>query len=491
MSYTIKGNKGDWELVIGLEIHSQIISKSKLFSSSSSEFGGSPNSHVSFIDAGYPGVLPKANKFCIEQALKTGLALNGTINKVSYFDRKHYFYPDLPLGYQITQFYVPIMENGSLVINLPNNVSKSIGIERLHIEQDAGKLLHDHHSSKSLIDLNRAGVGLMEIVSKPELTSPIEVAAYVTKIRSILRYIETCDGNMEEGSLRCDINISVKPVGDPNKRNRVEVKNVNSIKFITQAIEYEAKRQVEVWESNEEVKQETRLFDANKVSTFSLRSKEEATDYRYFRDPDLLGIKLSDDYIEKVKNSLPELPDQKTERFINDYALTHYEAEGLTKEKEIAKYFEDALNSSKFTDIDPKQVANWITTNLFAFLNKENLNIVNSKVSPENLAGLLSLIEKDVISSKIAKEVFEIMWSEPNKTAEQIVEEKGLQQISDEGEIEKLVDELLKNNPDKVKEVLGGKEKLIGWFIGEAMKATKGKTNPTLLNKILKKKIYL
>ncbi|MGV3278495.1 Asp-tRNA(Asn)/Glu-tRNA(Gln) amidotransferase subunit GatB [Rickettsiales bacterium LUAb2] len=491
MSYIIKGATAEWEVVIGLEVHCQIVSLSKLFSPSSAEFGGAPNSHVSFIDAGYPGVLPRANEFCIEQALKTSLALNGTINKVSYFDRKHYFYPDLPFGYQITQFYKPIMEEGHLIINLDDGTSKIIGIERLHIEQDAGKLLHDHHASKSLIDLNRAGVGLMEIVSKPELTSPQEVSAYLNKLRTIVRYIESCDGNMEEGSMRCDINISVRHVGETNKRTRVEVKNVNSIRFVMQAIEYEVKRQIEVWERGEAVFQETRLFDANKGVTFSLRSKEEAADYRYIRDPDLLPLVIDDAYISEISSKLPELPDQKVERFISSYGLSKYDAEVLTREKEIANYFENVLNNKEVECNNARIVSNWVTTNLFAFLNKENLSIEQSKVSADNLAKLIALLETEVISSKIAKEVFEIMWKEPNKTPEQIVEEKGLQQITNETEIAKVIDDIISNNLSKVEEIRSGKDKLLGWFVGETMKITKGKANPEMVNKLLKKKIYL
>ena len=479
-----------WEVVIGLEVHCQILSNAKLFSGANATFGAEPNTQVSFIDAGYPGVLPVINSECIKQAVKTGLALGGKINQLSYFDRKHYFYPDNPLGYQITQFYTPIMEDGSLVINLEDGTSKVIGIERLHIEQDAGKLLHDHHSTKSLVDLNRAGVGLMEIVSYPDISSAQEAAAYVSKLRSLVRYIGTCDGNMEEGSLRCDINISVREQGEIEKRTRVEIKNVNSIRFIAQAINYESKRQVKLWQEGKGVEQETRLFDANKGVTFSLRSKEDATDYRYIRDPDLLPLKISNSYVNEVKSLLPELPHQKVERFINDYGISKYDAEILTKEKEVADYFEEAIKQNN-GEITPILLVNWVTSNLFAILNKEGLSIKDSKISAVSLGKLVALLEKEAISSKIAKEVFEIMWHNPGKSPEEIIKENSMEQITDESVIEALVDDIINSNQDKVVEIKSGKEKLLAWMVGQVLKKSKGKANPELVQAILKKKIYL
>lgn len=479
-----------WEIVIGLEVHCQIISKSKLFSGASAVYGGEPNTNVSFVDAAYPGVLPVVNKECIYQAIKTGLALDGRINKISYFDRKHYFYPDNPLGYQISQFYKPIMEDGRLIINLEDGTSKVVGIERLHIEQDAGKLLHDYHSSKTLVDLNRAGVGLMEIVSNPDMSSAQEASAYVSKLRSIVRYIGSCDGNMEEGSMRCDINISVREQGETLKRTRVEVKNVNSIRFIAQAINYEAKRQIEVWKSGKEVVQETRLFNSDEGITYSLRSKENATDYRYIRDPDLLPIEVSEKYIKKIKEELPELPHQKIERFINEYAISKYDAEVLVREKEIAYFFEEALKQNNGIST-VSLLANWVTTNLFSALNKEDLTIKESKISPKQLGELIILIEKEVVSSKMAKQVFDIMWKNPNKMPEDIVSEYNMKQITDENVIEEMVDKVIANNKDKVVEIKAGKDKLLPWMVGQVLKISNGKANPEVVHNILKKKIYL
>ena len=487
MSDINQEKKSKWELVIGLEVHCQILSKSKLFSSSSTTFGEEPNANVSFIDCALPGVLPVPNKFCIEQAVKTGLALNGTINNVSYFDRKHYFYPDLPFGYQITQFYKPVMENGSLNIDLADGTAKVIHIERLHIEQDAGKLLHDHHPSKSFVDLNRAGVGLMEIVSSPDLRSKEEVATYLNNLRNLLRYLGTCDGNMEEGSMRCDINISVRKSGEPF-RTRVEVKNVNSIRFIQQAIEFEFNQQVETWESGKEVIQETKLFNSSTGQTYSLRSKEDAGGYRYMRDPDLLPLKLDDSYIENIKNNLPELPHEKKIRFLQEYKLNNYEATLLTSEKEYADYFEQAILKDNLEIRDAKNVASWITTNLFAFLNKDGIKITSSKISASRLGKLIDITENGLISGKIAKDVFEIMWSN-NKDPEEIVNENNLQQITDTGEIESLIDAIIVNNQAKVLEIQSGKEKLLGWFVGQVMKESQGKANPDLVNSLLRKKI--
>ena len=487
MSDIIQEKKSKWELVIGLEVHCQILSKSKLFSSSSTTFGEEPNANVSFIDCALPGVLPVPNKFCIEQAVKTGLALNGTINNVSYFDRKHYFYPDLPFGYQITQFYKPVMENGSLNIDLADGTVKVIHIERLHIEQDAGKLLHDHHPSKSFVDLNRAGVGLMEIVSSPDLRSKEEVATYLNNLRTLLRYLGTCDGNMEEGSMRCDINISVRKSGEPF-RTRVEVKNVNSIRFIQQAIDFEFNQQIETWESGKEVIQETKLFNSSTGQTYSLRSKEDAGGYRYMRDPDLLPLKLDDSYIENIKNNLPELPHEKKLRFLQEYKLNNYEATLLTSEKEYADYFEQAILKDNLEIRDAKNVASWITTNLFAFLNKDGIKITSSKISASRLGKLIDITENGLISGKIAKDVFEIMWSN-NKDPEDIVNENNLQQITDTGEIESLIDAIILNNQAKVLEIQSGKEKLLGWFVGQVMKESQGKANPDLVNSLLRKKI--
>ncbi|MCL2567283.1 MAG: Asp-tRNA(Asn)/Glu-tRNA(Gln) amidotransferase subunit GatB [Alphaproteobacteria bacterium] len=491
MTNLIEGKTGFWEVVIGLETHAQIISKSKLFSGSSTLFGSSPNTHVSFIDAGMPGVLPRPNQFCIEQAVKTGLALDGEINLTSYFDRKHYFYPDLPFGYQITQFYKPIMEHGKMLIELEDGTAKFIGITRLHIEQDAGKLLHEHHPNKSFVDLNRAGVGLMEIVSEPDIRSKLEAATYVSNLRTLLRAIGTCDGNMEEGSLRCDINISVRKSGE-DYRTRVEVKNVNSIKFLQQAIDFEVERQIAVWEDGGEVVQETKLFDPSTGKTFSLRKKEDAGGYRYVRDPDILPLILESTYVEKIRESLPELPQAKKERFIAEYSLTSYEANILTIDAEISAFFEKTLIKEDRSIRNPKMAANWITTNLFALLKEEGIKIGESKISAEQLGGMIDLIEEEIISSKIAKEVFETMWTDANffgKPPLLIVEAKGLKQITDNTEISALVDKLCEENMDKIEQIKSGKDKLLGWFVGQIMKETGGKANPEVVNTLLHKKI--
>jgi aspartyl-tRNA(Asn)/glutamyl-tRNA(Gln) amidotransferase subunit B len=487
MSYLIDGKTGKWEVVIGLEVHCQIISKAKLFSGSSATFGAEPNANVSFIDLALPGVLPNPNKFCIEQGVKTGLALNCDINLISYFDRKHYFYPDSPFGYQITQFYKPIAENGYMIIDLENGNVKKIFIERLHIEQDAGKLLHEHHPNKSFVDLNRAGVGLMEIVSAPDMRSKEEAASYVNNLRTLVRYIGTCDANMEEGSMRCDINVSVRKPGE-EYRTRVEIKNVNSVKFLQQAIDYEVQSQIEIWESGGVVHQETKLFNPSVGKTYSLRKKEDAGDYRYMRDPDLLPLVLEKSYVDNLKQSIPELPQKKKERFVNNFNLSDYEANLLASDRDYAIFFEESVFHQDSKLLNPKLIASWITTNLFSYLNKDNVEITNSKITPINLAKLIDLIQNEVISSKIAKDVFEEMWQNGNNP-EEIVKEKGWEQITDSASIEKVVDSVLNNNPDKVAEIKAGKEKLLGWFVGQIMKETQGKANPDILNLLLKKKI--
>ncbi|MBQ8251183.1 MAG: Asp-tRNA(Asn)/Glu-tRNA(Gln) amidotransferase subunit GatB [Alphaproteobacteria bacterium] len=482
MTYIIKGNTTDWELVIGLEVHCQIISNSKVFSGASATFGAEQNTHVSFIDAAFPGMLPVVNEKCIEQCFKTGLGLNAVINKYSRFDRKNYFYADLPQGYQISQLYHPIVGEGYIEVTTSEGTRK-IGVERLHLEQDAGKSIHDMHPSKSFIDLNRAGVGLMEIVSKPDMHSPEEAGEYLRQLRAIVRALGTCDGNMDEGSMRCDVNISVRPVGSTELRQRVEVKNVNSVRFVMQAIEIEANRQIELYEAGQTFTQETRLFDSVNMETRPMRSKENANDYRYFPDPDLLPVILTDEYIENIKNNLPELPAAKKKRYIEELGLTPYDASVLIADKETALYFETASQNQ-----DPKKVANWIMGDLFGYLNKTNKNITESPVSAQNLGALVGLINDGTISGKIAKEVFEIMI-ETGKEPSIIVEEKGLKQVSDTGAIEAMIAEILSNNQDKVAEIKAGKDKLKGWFVGQIMKASQGKVNPALANQLLDKKL--
>ena len=483
MNNLIKGETGDWEVVIGIEVHAQIISNSKLFSSASTQFGGEHNSQVSFVDAGMPGMLPVINWVCVEQAIKTGLGLNAKINNYSIFDRKNYFYPDLPQGYQISQYKQPIVGEGEIIIDLDNENTKTIRIERLHLEQDAGKSIHDLSPDNTFVDLNRSGVALMEIVSKPDLRSPDEVNSYVKKLRSIMRYLGTCDGNMQEGSLRADVNVSVRKKGEKKFGTRCEIKNVNSIKFMEMAINSEAKRQIELLESGKKIQQETRLFDSKKNETRSMRSKEEAHDYRYFPDPDLLPLKIKKSFVDSLKKKLPELPDQKKERFIKKFKLTPYEANVLVSEIDISKYFEEVIKNS-----DIKLAKNWIIVELFAVLNEKNLNIKNSPVSPKNLASLINTITSGEISGKIAKKVFEIMvetGEEPSK----IIKEKSLKQQSDPKELEKIIIKVLGNNSDKVSEYKSGKEKLYGFFVGEIMKASSGKANPQLVNDILKNKL--
>ena len=478
----ISGKTGDWEIVIGLEIHAQVLSSSKLFSGASTEFGKDPNHNVSLVDAAMPGMLPVINQTCIKQAIKSGIALNAEINKYSVFDRKNYFYADLPQGYQISQYKYPIVGEGSIKITDANGEDKVIGIERIHLEQDAGKSLHDQHPSKSFIDLNRTGVALMEIVSKPDLRSPEEAASYVKKIRTVLRYIETCDGNMEQGSLRADCNVSVrKPNGDLG--TRCEIKNLNSIKFISQAIQYEAERQVEILENGGVIDQETRLFDTSTGETRSMRSKEDAHDYRYFPDPDLLPLELSESQISEIRSDMPELPDQLIERLISEYGITKYDANVIAEEKEYVHYYE---NSAK--NRDGKLVVNWMTSELFGLLKKNNIQFNQNPISPNYLNELVELIENKTISGKIAKDVFEIMFA-TSKSPKMIVKEKGLEQVTDDSAIEVFVDQVINENNDKVKEYLSGKDKLFGFFVGQVMKVSQGKANPGLVNKILKSKL--
>jgi len=480
--YIIKRNENNYEVVIGLEVHAQVLSDSKLFSSSPTKFGAEPNTQVSLVDAAFPGMLPVINEFCIKQAVKTGVGLKAKINKRSIFDRKNYFYADLPQGYQISQYKDPIVGEGSVVLDLPFG-EKTIGIERLHLEQDAGKSIHDIDPQNTLVDLNRSGVALMEIVSKPDLRSPDEVNAYIKKLRSIMRYLGTCDGNMQEGSLRADVNVSVRKKGEKELGTRCEIKNVNSIKFMQMAIEYEANRQVDVIEEGGSIDQETRLFDTKKNETRSMRSKEDAHDYRYFPDPDLLPLEISDDFINNIKKTIPELPDEKKKRFIEKFNLSAYEANILVSDIETSKYFEEVIKNS-----DVKISTNWITGELFALLNDKNLEISKSPISAKNLSKLINLIKDGTISGKIAKSVFEIMAT-GDKNPVDIVEEKGLKQQSDPKELEKLIDKVINENPDKVKEYKSGKEKLFGFFVGQAMKVSGGKANPQLINDILKNKL--
>ncbi len=487
MNNLIKGEKHDWEMVIGLEIHAQVKSNSKLFSSSSTKFGSSPNSQVSLVDAAMPGMLPVINKYCVEQAVKTGVGLNAKINNYSVFDRKNYFYADLPQGYQISQYKYPIVGEGKVTIDFKDGTSKDIRIVRLHLEQDAGKSLHDQNPSKTYVDLNRSGVALMEIVSEPDIRTPDEAGMYISKIRSILMYLDTCDGNMQEGSLRADVNISVRKPGD-EYGTRCEIKNLNSIKFIKQAINYEAKRQIEILESGGSIEQNTMLFNTSTGKTRPMRNKEEAHDYRYFPDPDLLPLEISEEEIGKIKSSIPKLPDELKNKFIEIYKLSNYDASVLTAEKQTSDYFNETINSDSELKNHAKIVVNWITSELFSLLNKNNQDLNNSPVSPENLGQLIKLISKNEISGKIAKDVLEDMFSS-GKTARQIVDEKGLQQVTDQGEIAKVIDEVIAENPKMVEQYLAGKDKLLGFFVGQAMKLTKGKANPKMLNDILKQKL--
>ena len=470
-----------WELVIGIEIHAQVKSNSKLFSSSSTDFGSGPNSQVSLVDAAMPGMLPVINKFCVEQAVRSGIGLNAKINNKSIFDRKNYFYQDLPQGYQISQFKDPIVGNGFIDIVLDDQ-TKRIGIERLHLEQDAGKSLHDQDPNLTFVDLNRSGIALMEIVSNPDMSSADEAVEYVKKVRSILRYLDTCDGNMEQGSLRADVNVSVNKPGD-ELGTRCEIKNLNSFKYIHSAIIYEAKRQIKLIESGESINQETRLYNIDTGETRSMRSKEDAHDYRYFPDPDLLPLEIEDKWIEEIKSTIPELPDQKKNRFIKDYNLSEYDAGVIVSDKATSDYYEKVVKNRS-----PKLVTTWVTSELFSILNKKNLTIDESPVSHDKLGELIDNIESGKVSNRLAKDIFEEMC-ETGKSPSDIISEKGLSQISDEGELEKLVNDVLVANPENVEKYKNGKDKLFGFFVGEAMKLSKGKANPKLLNELLKSKL--
>ena len=482
MTYQIEGRTGSWEVVIGLEVHAQVITKSKLFSGASTAFGSDPNANVSLVDAAMPGMLPVINKAAVRQAIRTGLGLNAKINTWSRFDRKNYFYADLPQGYQISQYQYPIVGEGHIDIDLEHNRTKLIGIERLHLEQDAGKSIHDMDPKLSYVDLTRSGVALMEIVSQPDINSPEEAAAYISKLRMIMRYLGACDGNMEEGSMRADVNISVRRPGD-QLGTRCEIKNVNSIRFMRQAIEYEARRQIEIIEDGGTIDQETRLFDANRIETRPMRSKENAHDYRYFPDPDLLPLVLDEAEIAEIRSNMPELPDAKKVRFIEDFGLTPYDAGVLIAEEASAVYFEKVAAGR-----DAKLTANWVINELFAQLKRIGLGIADSPVSADTLGGLIDLIKDGTISGRTAKEVFETMI-ESGKSADEIVESRGLKQISDEAEIEALIDGVLNANPDKVEQYRAGKDKLFGFFVGQTMKATGGKANPTVVNALLKAKL--
>jgi aspartyl-tRNA(Asn)/glutamyl-tRNA(Gln) amidotransferase subunit B len=485
-SKLIKGATGDWEVVIGLEVHAQVTSNAKLFSGASTEFGGEPNSHVSLVDAAMPGMLPVINEQCVKQAVRTGLGLNAKINLRSVFDRKNYFYPDLPQGYQISQYKSPIVGEGEVVVELAGGDSVTVGIERLHLEQDAGKSLHDQSPTMSFVDLNRSGVALMEIVSKPDIRSSQEAKAYVTKLRSILRYLGTCDGDMEKGSLRADVNVSVRKPGGP-LGTRCEIKNMNSIAFIGEAIEYEARRQIEIIEDGGSIDQETRLFDPNKGETRSMRSKEEAHDYRYFPDPDLLPLEFNEAYVAELKAGLPELPDQKKARFIADLGLSAYDAGVLVAERESADFFETVLAKLADGKRDGKLAANWVINELFGRLNKEGLSIGASPVSAGQLAAIVELIGEGTISGKIAKELFEIVWQEGGDPRT-LVETRGMKQVTDLSAIEKVVDEIISANPDKVAQAKA-KPALMGWFVGQVMKSSGGKANPQAVNDLLKSKL--
>jgi aspartyl-tRNA(Asn)/glutamyl-tRNA(Gln) amidotransferase subunit B len=479
----LKGTTGDWEIVIGMEVHAQVTSKAKLFSGASTEFGGAPNSHVSLVDAAMPGMLPVINEECVRQAIRTGLGLKAKINLKSVFDRKNYFYPDLPQGYQISQYKSPIVGEGTVTVDLENGDSVTVGIERLHLEQDAGKSLHDRHPNYSYVDLNRSGVALMEIVSKPDLRSAEEAKAYVAKLRSILRYLGTCDGDMEKGNLRADVNVSVRKPGDP-LGTRCEIKNVNSIRFIGQAIEHEARRQIEILEEGGTIEQETRLFDAARGKTRAMRSKEEAHDYRYFPDPDLLPLEFDQAYVDELKKHLPELPDEKKGRFMREFALSGYDAGVLVAERETADYFEAVAKGR-----DGKTAANWVINELFGRLNKEGKDISTSPVTADQVGTMLDLIKDGTISGKIAKDLFEIVWNEGGDPRS-IVAQRGMKQVTDTGAIEKIVDDIVGKNPDKVADARSN-PKAIGWFVGQVMKASGGKASPQAVNEILKRKLGL
>jgi aspartyl-tRNA(Asn)/glutamyl-tRNA(Gln) amidotransferase subunit B len=485
-SKLIKGTSGDWEVVIGMEVHAQVTSNAKLFSGASTQFGGEPNSHVSLVDAAMPGMLPVINEECVKQAVRTGLGLNAKINLRSVFDRKNYFYPDLPQGYQISQYKSPIVGEGEVGVEVPGGESATIGIERLHLEQDAGKSLHDQNPTMSLVDLNRSGVALMEIVSKPDIRSSEQAKAYVAKLRSILRYLGTCDGDMEKGNLRADVNVSVRKPGEA-LGTRCEIKNMNSIAFIGEAIEYEARRQIGILEDGGIIDQETRLFDPDRGETRSMRSKEEAHDYRYFPDPDLLPLEFSEAYVAELKASLPELPDQKKARFIAEFGLSPYDANVLVAERESAAFFESALASLADKARDGKFAANWVINELFGRLNKEGHDITASPVSALQLAAIVDLIGEGTISGKIAKDLFEIIWQEGGDPRA-VVEARGMKQVTDLSAIEKVVDDIIAANPDKVTQAKA-KPQLVGWFVGQVMKSSGGKANPQAVNDLLKSKL--
>jgi len=491
---TIKGETGDWEIVIGMEVHAQVLSNSKLFSGASTEFGAAPNSQVSFIDAGFPGMLPVINEKCVEQAVRTGLGLKARINLRSLFDRKNYFYPDLPQGYQISQFKDPIVGEGEVTVDLKDGESITVGIERLHLEQDAGKSLHDQSPDSSFVDLNRSGIALMEIVTRPHMRTSEEAAAFLKKLRAIVRYLGTCDGNMDEGSMRADVNVSVCRVGGYDEfrktgsfkslGTRCEIKNVNSIRFIGQAIEYEARRQIGIIEDGGTIDQETRLFDPNKGETRSMRSKEEAHDYRYFPDPDLLPLDIPASVVDELRAALPELPDEKKARFQGEYGLSAYDADVLVAERASADFFEEVARGR-----DAKLAANWVINELFGRLNKEGHSIEDSPMSAAQLGALVDLIKDGTISGKIAKDLFEIVWTEGGDPRT-VVEERGLKQVTDTGAIEKAVDEIIAANPDKVEQAKA-KPGMLGWFVGQVMKSTGGKANPQAVNELLKGKLGL
>ena len=493
-TYTLKGDTGDWELVMGLEVHAQVASQAKLFSGASTEFGADPNCNVSLVDAAMPGMLPVINRKCVEQAVRTGLGLNAKINLRSAFDRKNYFYPDLPQGYQISQLYHPIVGEGEIIVDMGPGVARKVRIERIHLEQDAGKSIHDMDPNMSFVDLNRTGVCLMEIVSRPDIRGPEEAAAYVGKLRQILRYLGTCDGNMQNGNLRADVNVSVCRPGAYEKYmetqdfshlgTRCEIKNMNSFRFIQAAIEYEARRQIEIIESGGKVDQETRLFDPNKGETRSMRSKEDAHDYRYFPDPDLLPLEIDDLFIDNIRESLPELPDEKRQRFESEYGLSRYDAGVLTADSERAEFFEAVAKGR-----DAKLAANWVSQELFGYLNREDLELADSPVSAKQLGELVDLISNDTISGKIAKDVFARMIDGEGDPGD-IVEKHGLKQVTDTGAIEAIVDEIIAANPEQAESVKE-KPKAMGWFVGQVMKASGGKANPQAVNEILKQKLGL
>jgi aspartyl-tRNA(Asn)/glutamyl-tRNA(Gln) amidotransferase subunit B len=478
----LKGDSGEWEIVIGLEVHAQVTSNAKLFSGAPITFGAEPNTQVSLVDAAFPGMLPVLNEHCVEQAVLTGLGINGTVNKYSRFDRKNYFYADLPQGYQISQFEFPIVTGGFVDVEPEGEVPKRIGVTRLHVEQDAGKSIHDQHPTQSYIDLNRSGTALMEIVSEPDMRSGEQATAYLGKLRQVLRYLGTCDGNMDQGSMRCDINVSVRHPGD-ELGTRCEVKNVNSIRFVRQAIEYEARRQIRLIEGGGKVVQETRLYDPSKGETRSMRSKEDAHDYRYFPDPDLLPLRLEDAYIERIRASMPELPDAKRARFVAEYGISDYDAWVMTVDQDTADFFESVVKGR-----DAKLATNWITGDYFAYLNREGFDVTNAPIGAEKLGGLVDLISDNTISGRIAKDVFEAMI-ESGKDAAAIVEEKGLVQITDTGAIEAMIDDVIAKNQDKLEQYRSGKDKLFGFFVGQVMKATQGKANPALVNELLRPKL--